>query len=102
MGSPGDGRWSLDLIVRGGEPTTTLTVHGLGESTSAVELVGTLTQDDDPGLSQRVVIAIAEKEIARLGMTEPEGGEVVFVADDEPTDARICWILRGARLGGPL
>jgi hypothetical protein len=89
MSSTDGNNWSLDLIVRGGEPMTTVSVRGRGEGEDSLELVGTIGDDLRPGVLQPVTIKLSADDVARIGMSGLEDGEIALSADGEQINTRI-------------
>jgi hypothetical protein len=88
MGSSDD-RWSLDLIMRGGKPRRTLSVHGSGETATEATLFGSVFADANPSEAQPITLDITKQALSSFGMTDEARGEIVFLHKDQPTNSRI-------------
>jgi hypothetical protein len=90
MGSLDGDSGSLDLIVRGGAPTTTLMVSGHGSPEQHFELRGMLSDVEHPGYEQRIVLVLSPSDVSPLSFSEPENGEVSIYYGKRETAAHIA------------
>ena len=68
---------------------TTVSVRGRGEAEDSLELVGTVGDELGPEVLQPVTIRLSPDDVARIGMSGLEDGEIAFSADGEQIGTRI-------------
>ena len=88
MGVPGDDGWTLDLLVRGGDTPSIVSVHGEGANLDVIELEGTVASLPD-NMVLPLAISLSDLDSQRFDVQEQGGGNWVFLADGEPTNTAI-------------
>lgn len=88
MGAPGDDDWSLDLLVRGSETPSIVSVHGEGATLEEMELDGTISSLPDRTVLP-LAISLSDLGSQQFDVQEQDGGNWMFLADGKPTETAI-------------
>ena len=73
MGVPGDDGWTLDLLVRGGETPSIVSVYGEGANLDVIELEGTVASLPD-NMVLPLAISLSDLDSQRFDVQEQGGG----------------------------
>ncbi len=88
MGAPGDDDWTLDLVVRGIETPSLVSVHGAGSSRDTVELDGVICTLPPDSIALPLAISLSDLD-PKFSAQEIGDDKWMLLADGEETETAI-------------